>query len=79
MLFDNKNQVLKAGYSASDTLIFKGTNDRIWFRGIPINNYYGFETDGYFQNQEEIDATPAKFPNTLLVISSMWTRTVTRY
>lgn len=65
MLFDNKNQVLKAGYSASDTLIFKGTNDRIWFRGIPINNYYGFETDGYFQNQEEIDATPAKFPNTL--------------
>lgn len=65
MLFDNDNQVLKAGYNPTDTLIFKGTNDRIWFRGIPINNYYGFRTDGYFQNQGEIDATEAKFPNTL--------------
>ncbi len=65
MLFDNKNQVLKAGYNTSDTLIFKGTNDRIWYKGIPINNYYGYETDGYFQNQAEIDATEAKFPNTL--------------
>ncbi len=46
-------------------MIFKGTNDRIWFRGIPINNYYGYQTDGYFQNQEEIDATSAKFPNTI--------------
>lgn len=65
MLFDNKNKVLKAGYNPSDTLIFKGTNDRIWYRGIPIDNYYGYETDGYFQNQAEIDATTAKFPNTL--------------
>ncbi|MDD4698174.1 MAG: TonB-dependent receptor [Fermentimonas sp.] len=65
MLFDNKNQVLKAGYNRSDTLIFKGTNDRIWYRGISINNYYGYETNGYFQNQAEIDDTNAVFPNTL--------------
>jgi TonB-linked SusC/RagA family outer membrane protein len=65
MIFDNKNSVLKAGYNPTDTLIFKGTNDRIWYRGIPIENYYGYETDGYFQNQAEIDATTAKFPNTL--------------
>ncbi len=65
MIFDNKNSVLKAGYNPSDTLIFKGTNDKIWYKGIPIDNYYGYETDGYFQNQAEIDATEAKFPNTL--------------
>lgn len=65
MLFDNENKVLKAGYNPTDTLIFKGTNDRIWYCGIPIDNYYGYETDGYFQNQGEIDATTAKFPNTL--------------
>ena len=65
MLFDNKNQVTKAGYSANDTLIFKGDNDRIWFKGAAINNFYGFQTDGFFQNQADIDATVAKFPNTL--------------
>lgn len=64
-LFDNKNQVLKAGYSAKDTLIFKDNNDKIWYKGIAIDNYYGYESNGYFQNQEEIDATTAKLPNTL--------------
>lgn len=65
MLFDNVNQILKAGYSANDTLIFKGTSDKIWYKGIALDNYYGFQTDGYFQNQEEIDNTDATFPNTL--------------
>ncbi len=65
MIFDNKNQVLKAGYTSSDTLIFKGTNDRVWYKGIPINNYYGYQTDGYFQTPAEIEGTVAKFPNTL--------------
>ena len=65
MLFDNKNKVMKAGYNPSDTLIFKGTSDRIWYRGIPIDNYYGFETDGFFQTAEEVESTTAKFPNTL--------------
>ena len=65
MVFDNKNKMLKAGYAASDTLNFKGDTDRVWYRGIPINNYYGFESDGYFQTQEEIDATSATLPNTL--------------
>ena len=65
MFFDNKNTVLKAGYSNSDTLIFKNTNDKIWYNGIAIDNYYGYETDGFFQNEQELDATAAKLPNTL--------------
>lgn len=65
MVFDNKNKMLKAGYAASDTLIFKGNTDRVWYKGIPINNYYGFESDGYFQSQAEIDAADAVLPNTL--------------
>ena len=65
MLFDNRNEVLKAGYTKSDTLIFKNNSDKIWYRGIPIDNYYGFESDGYFQDQSEIDAAEAILPNTL--------------
>ena len=64
MVFDNENRVLKAGYTTSDTLIFKGNADRIWYRGIALNNFYGYESDGYFQTQEEVDATEAKLPNT---------------
>ncbi|MCC5908308.1 MAG: SusC/RagA family TonB-linked outer membrane protein [Balneolaceae bacterium] len=64
MIFDNKNEVLRAGYSASDTLNFTGNNDMIWYRGIPIDNYYGFQSNGYFQNQDEID-THASLPNTV--------------
>ncbi len=63
MLFDNRNRMLKAGYNENDRLIFKGDNNRIWYKGVPINNYYGFQSDGYFQTQVEVDATPAKMPN----------------
>lgn len=63
MLFDNRNRMLKAGYNENDRLIFKGDNNRIWYKGVPINNYYGFQSDGYFQTQEEVEATPAKMPN----------------
>lgn len=65
MVFDNRNKVLKAGYTANDTLIFKGNSDKIWYSGIAVDNYYGYESNGYFQNQAEIDATEAKLPNTL--------------
>ena len=65
MLFDNKNEVLKAGYSTSDTLIFKDNPDKIWYKGIPIDNYYGYKTDGFFKDQADIDAAKAKMPNTL--------------
>src|SRR5690606_26687591 len=65
MLFDNINKVLKAGYSDSDTLIFKNDNDKIWYRGIAVDNYYGYESNGYFSDQAEVDATEAKLPNTL--------------
>ncbi|HLT07444.1 MAG TPA: SusC/RagA family TonB-linked outer membrane protein [Cyclobacteriaceae bacterium] len=65
MLFDNINKVLKAGYSRSDTLIFKDNNDKIWYNGIALDNYYGYQSNGYFQSQEEVDATSAKLPNTL--------------
>ncbi len=63
MLFDNRNRMLKAGYNENDRLIFKGDNNRIWYKGVPINNYYGFQADGYFQTQEEVESTPAKMPN----------------
>lgn len=65
MLFDNVNKVLKAGYSNSDTLIFKGDSDKIWYNGTSIDNYYGFESNGYFQNADEVENTAAKLPNTL--------------
>ena len=63
MLFDNQNKVLKAGYSKSDTLIFRGNDDMIWYRGTGIDNYYGYESDGIFQTQSEIDQA-ATLPNT---------------
>lgn len=64
MLFDNRNLVLKAGYTTADSLVFKGNEDKIWYRGIAIDNYYGYQSNGYFQNQEELDATEAKLANT---------------
>lgn len=64
MLFDNKNEVKKAGYTADDVLVFKDNADKIWYRGVPVDNYYGYTTDGYFQSQEEINNTKAKMPNT---------------
>jgi len=65
MLFDNENRVLKAGYNKSDTLIFKDTNDKIWYNGIAIDNYYGYETEGFFADRADVDGTVAKMPNTL--------------
>lgn len=64
ILFDNQNRVLKAGYNRSDTLIFKSNQDKIWYEGIAIDNYFGYESDGYFQTWEEVDGTEAKLPNT---------------
>ncbi len=65
MLFDNKNQVLKAGYRATDTLIFKNTTDKIWYPGIGIDNFYGYRSQGYFRDQDDVEKTAAKLPNTL--------------
>lgn len=63
--FDNKNEVLKAGYSQSDTLVFTNNTDKIWYKGISIDNYYGFETDGFFKDQNDVENTAAKMANTL--------------
>ena len=65
MLFDNINKVEKAGYTDEDVLIFKNNTNKIWYKGVPIDNYYGYESNGYFQNKEEIAKTDAKLPNTL--------------
>lgn len=64
MVFNNQNKVLKAGYSANDTLIFKNNKDKVWYRGIALDNYFGYESDGYFQTEEEVLATEAKLPST---------------
>lgn len=63
MVFDNRNKVLKAGYSTSDTLVFKDNHEKIWYEGVSIDNYYGYESDGFFESQEEIDQH-ATLPNT---------------
>lgn len=64
MLFNNQNKVLQAGYTSSDTLVFKGNSDKIWYKGIAMNNYYGFESNGYFQNENQIEKATAIMPNT---------------
>lgn len=63
--FDNVNEVLKAGYNAADTLVFTNNNDKIWYKGIAIDNYYGFESNGFFRDEADVDATVAKMANTL--------------
>ncbi|HSI75735.1 MAG TPA: SusC/RagA family TonB-linked outer membrane protein [Lunatimonas sp.] len=64
MLFDNINRVLKAGYDRADTLIFKDNTDMIWYEGIAIDNYFGYQSEGFFNSQEEVSGTAAKLPNT---------------
>lgn len=63
--FDNKNEVLKAGYNATDTLVFTNTTDKIWYKGMSIDNYYGFETNGFFADANDVANTAAKMANTL--------------
>ncbi|WP_346318633.1 SusC/RagA family TonB-linked outer membrane protein [Chitinophaga sp. YIM B06452] len=65
MLFDNKNEVLKAGYTASDSLIFKDNTDKIWYPGVAIDNYYGYQSNGFFRDADDVEHTAAKLPNTL--------------
>lgn len=65
MLFDNKNEVLKAGYRSNDTLIFKDNTDKVWYRGIGIDNFYGYQSNGFFRDKADVDNTPGKLPNTL--------------
>ncbi|MGN6510521.1 MAG: hypothetical protein ACTHLD_13755, partial [Chitinophaga sp.] len=65
MLFDNRNEVIKAGYKDNDTLIFKDNNDKIWYKGVALDNYYGYQTNGFYRDKDEVDAAAAKMPNTL--------------
>ena len=64
MLFDNKNTVQKAGHTKDDVLVFKNDVNKIWYKGVPMDNFYGYTTQGYFQSQAEIDNTEAKFTGT---------------
>lgn len=64
MLFDNVNKVMKAGYFSTDTLVFAENTEKIWYKGIAVENFYGYESDGYFQDQDEIDNADATLPNT---------------
>ncbi|WP_164111764.1 MULTISPECIES: SusC/RagA family TonB-linked outer membrane protein [Sphingobacterium] len=63
--FDNNNEVLKAGYKDSDTLVFTDNTDKIWYKGIAIDNYYGFQTNGFFRDADDVANTAAKMANTL--------------
>lgn len=62
--YDNKNKMEKVGYQKGSTLVFKDNPNKIWMEGVPIDNFYGYTTQGYFQSQEEIDNTSAKFTGT---------------
>ncbi len=58
------NEVLKiGGVSGSDTVLYGGALADGRFStatvvGKPIGEFYGFKTDGIFQNQQELDAYP---------------------
>ncbi|OOQ57751.1 SusC/RagA family TonB-linked outer membrane protein [Mucilaginibacter pedocola] len=55
---DNKNTLLKLTGSATETIINQDVFQLIRRVGQPITQYYGYETDGFFQNQQDITNSP---------------------
>lgn len=52
-LSDNRNKVVDLNGTGPYV-----SGERVVMEGQPINAWYGLEADGYFRNQEEIDAHP---------------------
>lgn len=61
---DNKNSMQKVGYNKGDILVFKNDPNKIWIEGAPIDNFYGYLTNGFFQSQDEINNATAVFTGT---------------
>ncbi|RFZ84390.1 TonB-dependent receptor [Mucilaginibacter terrenus] len=55
---DNKNKLLKLTGSATETIYNQDVFQLIRRVGEPITQYYGYETNGFFQNQQDIDNSP---------------------
>src|SRR5690606_5027995 len=52
----NKNNVVDLAGTGPHISAFGNSDYRtITAEGLPINSYYGFQTDGFFQSQEEVD------------------------
>lgn len=53
----NKNEVISLAGTGPHISAFGNSDYRtITTEGKPINSFYGFETDGFFQTQEEVDS-----------------------
>ncbi|QXV65603.1 TonB-dependent receptor [Mucilaginibacter sp. 21P] len=55
---DNKNTLLKLTGSATETIYNQDVFQLIRRVGEPITQYYGYQTNGFFQNQQDIDNSP---------------------
>ena len=54
-LSDSYNKVLT--YPGHEQITKVNELERIIREGVPLNSYYGYKTDGYFQSYEEIEAS----------------------
>ncbi|TWR29620.1 TonB-dependent receptor [Mucilaginibacter pallidiroseus] len=59
---DNQNKLLKLTGDATENIYNQDVFQLIRRVGQPITQYYGYETNGFFQNQQDIDSSP-KFAN----------------
>ncbi|WPU91677.1 TonB-dependent receptor [Mucilaginibacter sabulilitoris] len=55
---DNQNKLLKLTGSATENIYNQDVFQLIRKVGAPITQYYGYETNGFFQNQQDIDNSP---------------------
>ncbi|WP_158827697.1 SusC/RagA family TonB-linked outer membrane protein [Mucilaginibacter lacusdianchii] len=55
---DNKNTLLKLTGSATEFIQPQDVFQLIRRVGDPITQYYGYQTNGFFQNQQDIDNSP---------------------
>ncbi|AMR32290.1 SusC/RagA family TonB-linked outer membrane protein [Mucilaginibacter sp. PAMC 26640] len=55
---DNQNKLLKLTGSATQTIYNQDVFQLIRKVGEPITQYYGYQTNGFFQNQQDIDNSP---------------------
>ncbi|EDM33997.1 hypothetical protein PBAL39_22837 [Pedobacter sp. BAL39] len=62
---DNKNELLNLTGSATERIYNQDVFQLIRRVGQPITQYYGYQTDGFFQNQQDIDNAPKIAGNTV--------------
>jgi len=55
---DSKNKLLKLTGNATETIYNQDVFQLIRRVGEPITQYYGYQTNGFFQNQQDIDSSP---------------------